>query len=343
VTGGVAWRGRLPDLYRANLCLRTASRILMRVACFDADNFGQLERRLAAVPWELYLPSDAALQVMVTSHRSRLYHRDAVAQRVRAAIAARMPAAASADSDSGQRVYVLIEQGRCTLSLDSSGPLLHRRNMKRHGGRAPLRETLAAGILLLAGYRPGQLLVDPLCGSGTFAIEAAMMAGNVPAGMARDFAFTRWPAFSAAAWNHIRSQAARTVLTPSPLRIHASDRDALACQKLVQCLHANRLEASVQVRQADFFSLAPPATPEPGLVVINPPYGRRLGSNHQSTALLQQIAERLDAAWRGWRFAVLSPARMARMWPLPARMHALTNGGLAVVLHIGQVASGRPV
>ena len=213
VPGGVEFTGRLHDAYLANLHLRTAGRVLMRIAAFTTTHFSELEQQAAGIPWELYLRPGTLGRVQVAVHHCRLHHTDGIAERVRAGVDKRLapiPAGEAAPA-AVQQVFVRGVDDRFTVSLDSSGDHLHLRGVKTHPGRAPLRETLAAAALMRAGYTGDEPLLDPMCGTGTFALEAALMAKRIPAGWFRDFAFTGWPAFRAQRWAHLRRTAGEQV------------------------------------------------------------------------------------------------------------------------------------
>jgi putative N6-adenine-specific DNA methylase len=203
VEGGVSFSGNHEKLYRVNLCSRVASRVIVRVARFHADSFHELERRAKRIAWEDYLTPGALVRFRVTCRKSRLYHSDAVAERfveaatgkVRGISAARSKASADEAEDTegneepAQLFIVRITHDDCVVSIDSSGELLHRRGYRLATGKAPVRETLAAAMLMASGWDRVSPLMDPMCGSGTIPIEAAMMARGIPAGLNRDFAF----------------------------------------------------------------------------------------------------------------------------------------------------------
>ncbi len=347
VHGGVVFPGRLEDLYRANLQLRTASRVLMRLAEFKAAGFGALAKRLAEIPWELYLPAGELPAVHVTARHSRLYHSQAVEERVRAAVAQRLEVSIDGPlpvdrSPTPQQLFVRLQDDRLTLSLDSSGESLYKRGIKTHGGRAPLRETLAAAILLMAGYSGAEPLLDPMCGSGSFCLEAALMAAGAAPGRRRDFAFMRWPAFAPARWRHLLREADAAAAVPQGRRIFALDKSSRSVARLAQTLEAAGLAAWVGVAQGDFFDLDPRSlTADPGLVVINPPYGRRLGTPAAGADIFQRILDRLQTVYRGWRCALIVPdGKLAQDLPFALRRFPLTHGGLRLVLLIGPIPPG---
>ncbi|PIP42290.1 MAG: hypothetical protein COX19_01405 [Desulfobacterales bacterium CG23_combo_of_CG06-09_8_20_14_all_51_8] len=350
--GGVEFTGRLPVCYLANLHLRTANRILMRLTNFTATSFRQLEKKLAEFPWELYLYKDAAFTFAVTSRHSRLIHTDAIAQRCKTSMENRLqlsgiPGKKRPDDPdiSPQQIFVRAEDDQFTVSIDSTGELLHRRGLKTQGGQAPVRETLAAAILMLAGYRPGDALMDPMCGAGTFSLEAAMISADIPAGWFRDFAFMGWPVFRPAQWDHLRRAAEKTMTKISTPLIFASDIDAVICEKLARVAASFDLETMISVTCEDFFALRPadckipkPGV-RPGLVVLNPPYGRRLGSKHTVDAMFDQIGKKLKKDFSGWKVAMMVPDKrlVKHLRFSDITTHDFFHGGLMVTLVCGQI------
>jgi len=344
--GGVAFTGRLTTGYQANLMCRTASRILMRIQDFNARDFGTLEARTRSIPWELYLKGEAPLQVRVSAHASRLYHRDAVAERILNAVTGRLTAHSpcrqapdTRDDALTQRIWARLEDDRLTLSLDSSGEHLHKRGVKIRGGPAPLRETLAAAALILADFDSDTVLCDPMCGSGTFAIEGAMMTRHIPAGWYRSFAFMDWPAFRRPHWHYLRSQAEHGMLSSTGPRIYASDRSRTAVESLTALLQTSDLAGVIALQQRDFFDLNPPQLgARRGLVALNPPYGRRLGTPEATPRLIGEILHKLQQDFRGWQVvAVLPDKRLLRQFPFAVVPRRTVHGGRPVWLAVGKV------
>jgi putative N6-adenine-specific DNA methylase len=344
VEGGVEFKGRLHDCYLADLNLRTANRLLMRIESFHASNFRELEKNLAAVPWELFLLPGTTTNIRVTSRHSRLYHKDAVAGRVQASIALHFaqnefPKEDTPEPTVTQQIFVRLSDNRVTLSIDSSGDLLHKRGIKPCAAQAPLRETLAAAALILSGYTGTEPLVDPMCGSGTFAIEAALIARKIPPGRFRDFAFMQWPSFQPKRWQHMKQAAEKKIVRANTPFIFASDRDDRAASELEESVTQHGLSGIVAVSTRDFFDLAPTElTNRPGLVTLNPPFGRRLGSRRESEALFLSVCERLKKEYKGWKFVLITPnPRLAGMVPFRSTTHLLPHGGLKVALMTGRI------
>jgi putative N6-adenine-specific DNA methylase len=340
VKGGVAFSGRLTDLYRANLHLRTAGRVLFRLADFKATGFNRLEKQVRALDWSLYLPPGAVPRIQVTSRHSRLYHTRAVAQHIEESLAgywSDLDIAAAPLQE--QTLLVRLADDRVAISLDSSGPNLYQRGLKTHTVRAPLRETLAALILGIAGYRPDRPLVDAMCGAGTFSLEAALIAKSIPPGLHRPFAFMQWPAFRPAQWNYLCKTAVSRIKPLDHPVIRASDIDAAACSRFAQCVAQNDLDDAIRVDNRDFFSLRPfEVADRPGLIVLNPPYGRRLPTGDAVGNLYHRIALKLQQDFKGWQAALLVPdRRLADSLNLGLKPYALDHGGLKLTLLVGRL------
>jgi len=336
VPGGVEFSGYLTHLYRVNLWSRTASRVIARVGEFEAKGFDELRRKAADLAWEKFLRPDTKVEVRATCHKSKLYHSDAVAERVAEAIADRIgtpaptpPPLGKSPMGAGQGagVVVRLDHDHCTLSLDSSGAHLHQRGYRLQTAKAPLRETLAAALLLHAQYDPAQPLLDPFCGSGTFAIEAALIARNIAPGLRRRFAFIHWVNFDTQEWGEQLKKARAEIDDSTPI-IFASDRDEGA----IEAARANAERAgvadSIQFRACAVSSIEPPSAP--GLVIANLPYGKRVGSDARNVcAQFGKVAREKCA---GWRVGVIAGSlALAKQTRLPfGEPLWIENGGLRV-------------
>ncbi len=335
VPGGVVFEGPLVDCYLANLHLRTAGRVLLRIDAFKATRFDRLEGRLAEIPWELYLPAKAVPTVSVTAKRSRLRHSDAIAERAILAIRRRLEQMAGEMGDGQgtegfpQRLYIRAMADVFTVSVDSSGENLYKRGLKTLGGPAPIRETLAAAALKLAGYSGREPLIDPMCGTGAFSLEGALMAANIPPGMFRTFAFMGWPSFLPRRWEHLKREAAAARRrVPEPL-VFASDLRKPACNMLEQTVRQSGLSGIIQVAAGDFFGFKPDQVVQgKGAVVLNPPYGGRLGTVQESDVLFREICRKLRSDYRGWKLALITPREgLVRDAPFSGRIIPFRHGG----------------
>lgn len=352
--GGVAFGGGDRALYGANLQLRTAGRVVVRAATFHADSFAELERRAEKVEWERWVRPGASVRFRVTCRKSRLYHSDAVAQRLLRAVQKRVGldvTGADAGSDEGddegaspaQLFIVRLVHDELTLSADASGALLHRRGYRQAIARAPLRETLAAAMLQGAGWTPDRPLLDPMCGAGTVAIEAAMIARGMAPGLLRaahadGFAFQRWPGFDAALWERLVGEARAAVKDAAPAPILASDRDAGA----IEAARANAERAGVlgDIEFAERALSSLPPVPANGWLVTNPPYGARVGERGPLRALYARIGQ-VVAGLDGWSLALLSADAVLEGQvglPLEERWRT-TNGGIPVRLLVATALS----
>jgi putative N6-adenine-specific DNA methylase len=344
VSGGVEFSGKLYDGYLANLHLRTATRILMRIETVSASNFTRLSKKAAEIPWELYLRPDAAPLIRVSTRHCRLYHKDAVAAIFTESVHNRLlqyvgDAQIRDNSVMQQRLFIRgMDDGFC-VSIDSSGDLLYKRGIKTLAGMAPVRETLSAAILMLAGYSANETLVNPMCGSGTFAVEGALIARNIPPGWNRSFAFMGWPGFQPSQWQHIRNAAEKQFVSGLLPPVIAFDNASTACDSLVRLAASHAALDQIQVLCGDFFDLNPGnLTTEPGLVVINPPYGKRMGTRRESRRLIQDVMKKLKADYRGWRFALIFPERSDLGGISPEwRFHSIYHGGLKLELVVGNI------
>lgn len=340
--GGVSFEGSLDDLARANLWLRTASRVLARVSSFHVRALGELERKSATVPWSEWLAPGIPVHLRVSCRKSRLYHHKAVAERIGRAIVAAggeiaggtAPDEADEIDGTGSReaqlVVIRIFRDECTISFDSSGELLHRRGYRLASGKAPLRETLAAALLLAAGWDPATPLVDPFAGSGTIPIEGALLARRIPPGRRRSFAFQRWPGWRPERWQALLEAADRTALPQAPAPILGADRDAGA----IEAAGANAARAGVANdvawRRSALSSLSCP--PGRGCLVTNPPYGVRVGEQGQLRDLYARVGQVARRDLRGWRISMLVPAaHLERETGLSwHELFRTRNGGLVV-------------
>ena len=336
--GGVGFRTDRRGLYAANLHLRIASRVLVRIGAFHASAFHELERHAGRLPWEQFVTPGRGVEFRVTSRKSRLYHQDAVAQRMMGAVAARL-SGIPAGGDSPQEFIVRLFRDECTVSADASGDLLHRRGYRHASGKAPLRETLAAAMLAAAGWDGVAPLLDPMCGSGTISIEAALLARHIPPGLGRGFAFERWPGFDADAWEAVRATARGRILPHAPSLIQGSDRDAGAVAAATANAERAGVSGDIQWRRAAISAIEPP--PTPGWIVANPPYGVRVGDRQRLRDLYAQLGNVLRRHCLGWRVALLSThAELERQTGLElAQAFSTENGGIRVRLMCGVVAS----
>lgn len=326
---GVEFAATPETLYAANLWLRTASRIVVRIGQFRVVTFAELQRFARKLPWSRFIGPDASVDVRVTCTKSKLYHSDAVAERILGVL--------GREAGDGVLVVVRIDHDICTVSVDSSGELLHRRGYRLATAKAPLRETLAAAALMASAWDTGTPLIDPLCGAGTIPIEAALLARRRAPGLGRAFGFMRWPEFDRGVWASVESKA-RAEETSGPIApILASDRDAGAMEATVANAERAGVAGDIEARTVAISGIAPPRGP--GWLVTNPPYGQRVGDVKMVRDLYAQLGQVARAKCQGWTVALLvSDLAMARQTRLALTERLRTsNGGIPVALVSGRV------
>lgn len=340
--GGLEFEASQADLYRVNLRLRTANRVLARLGGFGANGFEELRKKAARLDWQAYLKPGQDVSFRVTCHKSRLYHSDAVAREVLASINGVMPRPSRAVkySEDGGQVPVLIVvrllHDVCTISIDTSGASLHRRGYRLQTAKAPLRETLAAGLLYAAGWDQSSPLMDPFCGSGTIAIEAALMARNIAPGSNRRFAFFHWPGYDSPLWQKVYGEATSQERAECP-PIIASDRDEGALAITAANAERAGVSGNLSLVHRAFSAIEPPQ--DKGWLISNPPYGVRVSADHDLRNLYTRLGEVLNTKFSGWNIHLLcGDAFLAGHTRLqfgePLR---LSNGGLPVGFYSAKV------
>ena len=342
--GGVVFRGGLKTLYKANLHLRTTSRVLVRLGnFFYAKTFVELREKASRLAWERFLHPGQPIEIRVTCHKSRLYHSDAIAERIAAAIADRIGKPAPVRKPSGkeklapaQLILARLTNDQVAISIDSSGENLHKRGYRLATAKAPLRETLAAAMLMLCNWDRQSPLVDPFCGSGTIPIEAALMALNLAPGLNRRFAFMDWPGYDAAEWQAVMDEAKTAQISKPPI-IMASDRDTGATRMAMENAARAGVAQHIQFANHAVSAIQPPGIP--GWVLTNPPYGLRVSPSKDLRNLYAQFGNVLRANCPGWQVGILCNDLMllgqTRLGLDTSQK--LVNGGVSVYLAQGQV------
>ena len=333
--GGVTFGGPLDSLYHANLQLRTAHRVLLRVDDFLAQSYPALFDRVSRVPWELYLGFNPGYSLRVSAKTSRLRHHKNIAKAVADGIhkaALPLGLAPALQDDAPLKIHVRLFQDRCDLSLDTSGEHLHKRGYRTQVGAAPLRETLAASVLLASELGRYAHVLDPFCGSGTLLIEAALIAKNVPPGWQRSFAFEHMPSFQKSKWKRLKREALGRVQPGGKVFIGNDIERAV-----LETARANAAGAGVtgiDFRRGDALSLSLPERAGASLLVGNLPYGTRLGSEREAAELLAAFGKHLQTHYRGWDFAFVThdPSWLAGSGLELRHERSFKNGGLAVYL-----------
>jgi putative N6-adenine-specific DNA methylase len=343
--GGVGFTGDMALCYRVNLWSRVASRVLWRLAEQSYRGEEDIYRIALALPWPSYFNVEQTFRVKVSAIKCPLRSLDFVTLKIKDAICDKFRTAGgerpNIDTAAPDvRVYGFITADRVSLYLDTSGEALFKRGYRKEQGEAPLRENLAAGILHLAGWQPEMPLLDPMCGSGTFLIEAAQMALNIAPGAERWFAFEHLKNFDPETWDAIYKEATAAELPKTPLPIYGSDVSSTVLKAARANLAAAGLEGVVTLKQINLLDVTPPAST--GVMVANPPYAIRIGEQEEMAQLYPRIGDLLKQKFGGWRACFLSAdMRLAKLIRLSvSRRIPLYNGALDCRLFVYDMVAG---
>ncbi|PLR80438.1 RNA methyltransferase [Bacillus canaveralius] len=292
--GRISFEGDELAIARTNLWLRTADRIKIKVGEFKAESFDELFENTKALPWEMYLPEDAEFPVSGKSVKSKLFSVSDCQAIVKKAIVDRLQRHYKRNTwfeETGSlfRIEVALQKDVATLTIDASGYGLHRRGYRVDQGEAPLKETLAAALVMLTNWTPDRPFIDPFCGSGTIPIEAALLGQNIAPGFNREFVSEKWDWIPEAIWGNARTEAEDVAKYEQPLDILGTDID----HRMVKIAEENAFEAglgdlvSFKQRQVSDFT----ATSEYGVIVANPPYGERLGERVEVEQMYREMGK----------------------------------------------------
>lgn len=344
--GGVSFTGDWALNYRANLQSRLASRILWRVkepTRFRTED--DVYKAAYALPWTKWFDVSCTILVKVTAIKCPLKSlefitlkiKDAVCDKFRAEKSER-PSVAKLDPD--MRIHAFFEGEQFTLYLDTSGDALYKRGVRIHTNIAPLRENLAAGILKMTGWKPGIPLFDPMCGSGTFLIEAAQISLNIQPGIARHFAFEKLKNFDTKLWDSMRETAIAAQLPVSELPLYGSDLYGDALKAAHQNLEDAGLRPTVDLKQCNALEASPPE--KEGILVANLPYGERMGDEDELAELYPQLGNVLKQRFGGWNaYLFTADLRIAKLMRLsPSKRTPLYNGAIECRLFEYKIVAG---
>jgi putative N6-adenine-specific DNA methylase len=345
VDGGVAFSGPLALCYAVNLESRVASRVLWRVGGADYRSEEEIYRAARALPWPRLFDVSRTIRVNVSAIKSPVKSLEFVTLRVKDAAcdAFREARGSRPDVDTQApdvRIHAFLTRNEVTFYLDTSGEALFKRGWRVTAGDAPLRENLAAGILRLAGWAAPMPLLDPMCGSGTFLIEAAMMALDVAPGLNRAFGFERLANYDGEKWQMLRKKALARRKPASPLPIHGRDKSGEMLALAHENLAKTGLTDAVQLKQMDILDGGPPGTS--GIIVMNPPYGERVAAKDDLAAFYPKLGDALKQRHTGWTAYVLSAdPSLPRLIGLKAtRRTPLYNGAIECRLFEYRMVSG---
>ncbi len=329
IKGGVTIEGGWPEVWRANLWVRGASRVLARVATFKVLHLAKLAEQTREISWTDILDPKHPFRVDVSCSKSRIYHSGAAIERIEQAISEKLKIAPSSDADI--TIMGRIDHDICTLSIDTSGALLHKRGYKRAVSKAPMRENMAALFLQQCGYNGMEPVFDPMCGSGTFVIEAAEIAARLNPGRLRNFAFEKFVTFDKKAWEDMRNVKRQQ---QTEIHFHGSDRDKGAVKMSTENATRAGVDQLTEFKQQAISDILPP-TNMSGLVILNPPYGGRIGDRHKLLPLYQTLGRVLRDNFSGWRVGIITADKslaQATALPFLPETPPVQHGGLRVKL-----------
>ncbi len=320
----VSFFGDLGFMYKANLCLRTALRVLTPIQSFQVKHERDLYNAIKLIPWEEYLDVDGTLAINCSLHSSLFNHSQFLEQKTKDAIVDRFREKygrrPSVDLQKPSlRVNLFISQENCAVSLDSSGDSLHKRGYRDQTNLAPLNEVLAAGLVLLSGWDRRSNLVDPMCGSGTILIEAALLAANIPPGSFQaEFGFEKWKNFDQELWDNIYDVAMNKITDFAP-PILGSDISKHVARKAVINVNEANLKNRIKIENHAFADL--PAPEGGGVLILNPPYGERMDKDEDINEVYKSIGNTLKQKWAGYDAWIitsnLEAAKHIRLNPKP--------------------------
>ena len=309
INGGVSFMGDWPLAYRVNLESRLATRVLWQVAFGRYRREEDIYRLAYSVTWAKWFTADQTMRMYVTARRSPLKSLEFITLRIKDAVCdhfrmvhGKRPSIDTAHPD--VRIHAFLSEDQVTLYIDTSGEPLYKRGFKQAAVEAPLKENLAAGILRITGWQPDEPLLDPMCGSGTFLIEAAQIALDIAPGLGRSFAFESLKTFDQSLWRRLRREVEGRRRHVAKLPIYGSDSEAVQVKRARINLQAAGLADQVTLEQVEVLERTPP-TPT-GVMVANPPYGVRIGEASELETFYPKLGDALKARWSGWRCYFLS-------------------------------------
>jgi 23S rRNA (guanine2445-N2)-methyltransferase len=332
-SGGVHFQGNWLTCYRVNLHSRIASRVLWQVAKKPYRNEQDIFDATIALPWPEWFSPELTIRVNLAATQCPLRSleyitlkiKDAVCDKFRT-VSGKRPSVNTVAPDI--RIHGFLDARQFTLYLDTSGEALFKRGYRKGSGNAPLRENLAAGILHLSGWQPGMPLLDPMCGSGTFLIEAAEMAFKIAPGLRRHFAFEQFKQFDQIQWHKLRKQASSAQLPIAPIPVYGSDLYGYALTDARINLEAAGLLEAVHLKQANALEISAPQSQ--GILITNPPYGVRIGEAGLLTELYPKLGDMLKNKFTDWNayFFSADPSLAKTIRLKASRRIPLFNGAL---------------
>ena len=307
---GIEFQGDQKLLYKVNLWSRLIFRVLVPIQKFPCHNAKQLYKGVQSINWDNYLSPEQSLMVHCTGKNKQLNHSHFSALQVKNAIADQQREDFGKRSDVNLEnpdliINLHIEETYAILSLDSSGESLHRRGYRPAMGTAPLKETFAAALLTMSDWETHLPLLDPMCGSGTFPIEAGLQSLNIAPGLFRkEFAFEKWSDFNSKLWQQLKEEAKQQQLSELPARIYGRDRASEMLEQAKSNAKNCHLHQHLDLAKMELENLEPPS--DQGIIICNPPYGKRVGEVKELGQLYKQLGDVFKQRFKGWTAYVLS-------------------------------------
>ncbi|MCX8125406.1 MAG: THUMP domain-containing protein [Spirochaetes bacterium] len=331
IKGGITFRGGLEQCFAVNYYSRVVTRVLMRLTHFRAYHFNEIYRTLKEFPWELYISNGVTVDIEVSVHKSKLHHTQRIAEEVKKAILKRlgMFAMQCNVSDTLQKIFIRFDHDECMVSLDSSGQPLYKRGYKQYISEAPLRETTAAALLFACNASEYDTIIDPMCGSGTFPIEAWCMVNGYPPGANRTFAFMHWPSFR----KQLFKTAMRSV-TGKQKEVVILAGDSNPEMVAITKQNSSTVGAMIDTYIGDFLKDKKEIGGSKVLCIVNPPYGKRIATGNE-VAMYTRLAHIFKQWYPQWSFCVVIPSRLRDVFNVPvSRQIHFTHGGIKVTAMI---------
>ena len=322
--GTVFFHGKLEEAIKICAFSRSARRVDMKIDSFRAENFGKFEKKWSEIPFELYLPKHTLPSIQVKCKKSRLYHSDAISERAENILKEK----SFTDLNENQKVYIDFENDKCEIFIGLSGEPLYKRGLSRYTECAPLQETLAYGILQFAGAFCAPMLIDPMCGSGTFSLETASVVSGLFPAKTRKFAFMEFPSFKENPWKHLLKNPPVTSV-PEAYSIWTSDKSEKAIETVLYNTHLYHFDSIIHPVEQDFLD-SKIIHPEGALIVLNPPYGIRMKANTET--LYKEIRRKIRSDYKDCKIALICPTHKILHSFAPSILNAIrtNHGGLDI-------------
>lgn len=332
INGRIYFKGDIRTLAKANLWLRTADRILLNMGEFKALSFEELFQGVKRIAWEKLLPVDAKFIVNARSVKSKIYSLRDIQAISKKAIVERLKQAYGCEwlEETGPRYMIEIAflEDRATVMVDTSGHGLNRRGYRQEVGKSPIKETLAAGLIMVSRWRPDRPLLDPFCGTGTFGIEAAMIGMNIAPGLKAEFDAEKWQGFCPEIWEEERVAAIKAINREPHLRIYCSDIDYFQLKLAEKHAELAGVKGHIHFQKIDFAETG--SRHEYGFIITNPPYGERLLEKQEAEEIYRGMGKHFPEIFKTWSvYVITSCESFEKLYGRAAdKKRKIYNGGI---------------